>query len=72
MLLNLAKLEPWSICGKLTAVNPTLDLGSSPQYVIASAITRMHLARPIRLEVNLGNYDDGPSLLAGLSDPVYA
>ena len=30
------------------------------------------LARPIRLEVNLGNYDDGPSLLAGLSDPVYA
>jgi len=26
---SLAKLEPVSICGKLTAVNPTLDTGSS-------------------------------------------
>ena len=25
----MAKLEPVSICGKLTAVNPTLDTGSS-------------------------------------------
>ena len=45
----------------LAQAKRTMDLGSSPQCVIASAITRMRLARPIRLEVNLGNYDDGPS-----------
>ena len=27
-LRRIAGHDPWSICGKLTAVNPTLDLGS--------------------------------------------
>jgi len=32
------KLEPRSICGKLTAVNPTLDLGSSASAIGITAL----------------------------------
>jgi len=38
-VLWLNELEPGSICGKLTAVNPTLDPGSSDVSRIQPAFT---------------------------------